>query len=160
MAEVVEPAERFESVEVAGVLEPVEPTAGLQPAALAESPASSARSESAEEVIAHVVLFRPRPDVTPDDRRAFVAALEDAFRNVPAIRRAVVGRALPGDNGVDFPYVAIIEFDDERGFQSYLAHPLHRPVARLFHHTCAATTIVNAQMTDAREPLSGLLAGH
>lgn len=108
-------------------------------------------------MISHIVLFRPRRDTTPDDRRAFVAALEDAFRQVPAIRRAVVGRSLPGDNGADFPYVAVVEFDDERGLQQYLAHPLHVPVARLFHHTCAATTIVNAETMDAREPLSGLL---
>lgn len=108
----------------------------------------------AEEVISHVVLFRPRPDVSADDRRAFVAALEDAFRHIPTIRRAVVGRSLPGDQGLDFPYVAIIEFDDEHGYQTYLAHPLHLPVARLFHHTCEATTIVNAQTIDARESFS------
>lgn len=111
-------------------------------------------------MISHVVLFRPRADVTEADRLAFVDALETACRQVPSVRRAVVGRSLPSDNGSDFPFVAVMEFDDEHGLQAYLAHPLHVPVARLFHKTCAATTIVNAKTIDAREPLSALLTGH
>jgi hypothetical protein len=104
-------------------------------------------------MIAHIVLFRPRPDVTPGEQRAFVVALENACRHVPTVRRATVGRSLPNDNGEDFPYAAVIEFDDQAGFAAYLAHPLHAPLAALFKQTCAARTIVNAETTDAGRPL-------
>jgi hypothetical protein len=104
-------------------------------------------------VISHIVLFRPRADVTPAEQRAFVVALEEACRRVPTIRRATIGRSLPSDNGHDFPYTAVMEFDDEAGFTAYLAHPLHVPLATLFRQTCAATMVVNAETTDARQPL-------
>jgi hypothetical protein len=105
-------------------------------------------------MISHIVLFRPRADVTPSEERAFVAALESACREVPTIRRASIGRSLPDDNGHDFPYTAVIEFDDEAGFTAYLAHPLHVPLAALFRQTCAATLVVNARTTDAKDPLA------
>ena len=109
-------------------------------------------------MISHVVLFRPRADVTEAERLAFVDALETACRQVPSVRRAVVGRSLPSDNGPDFPYVAVIDFEDEHGLNAYLTHPLHVPLARLFHQTCAATTIVNAETLDASERLLNLLS--
>jgi hypothetical protein len=108
-------------------------------------------------MISHIVLFRPRADVTPGDRRAFVAALEDACRRVPTIRRATIGRSLPDDTGRDFPYTAVIEFDDKAGLTAYLSHPLHGPLANLFRQTCAATMIVNAETTDAGTPLAPFL---
>jgi hypothetical protein len=108
-------------------------------------------------MIAHIVLFRPRADVTPGEQRAFIVALENACRHVPTIRRATIGRSLPNDNGADFPYTAVIEFDDEAGLTAYLAHPLHVPLAELFRQTCAATMIVNAETTDAGRPLATFL---
>ncbi len=108
-------------------------------------------------MIAHIVLFRPRADVTPGDERALVEALENACRQVPTIRRATIGRSLPDDNGRDFPYAAVIEFDDEAGFTAYLAHALHVPLAALFRQTCAATMVVNAETADARQPLAAFL---
>lgn len=108
-------------------------------------------------MISHIVLFRPRADVTPDDERAFVVALENACRHVPTIRRATIGRSLPHDQGPDFPYTAVIEFDDEAGLTTYLAHPLHVPLAALFRQTCAATVVVNAETTDAERPLAAFL---
>jgi len=108
-------------------------------------------------VIAHIVLFRPRADVAEAERLAFVAALEQACRDVPVIRRATVGRSLPGDHGVEFPYTAVMEFDNETDLRAYIAHPLHQPLARLFRETCAATTIVNAQIVDGRASLKEFL---
>lgn len=110
-------------------------------------------------MIAHIVLFRPREDTTAESRRAFVSALEEACRRVPSVRRATIGRSRPEDNGRDFPYTAVIEFDDEAGLRAYLAHPLHQPVATLFRQTCAATVIVNSETGDARESLPALLLG-
>jgi hypothetical protein len=108
-------------------------------------------------VIAHIVLFRPRADITAADRHAFVTALERACRDVPMIRRATVGRSVDGDRGAEFPYTAVIEFDSEADLDAYIAHPLHLPLAKLFRQTCEATVIVNARTKDGRESLKEFL---
>jgi hypothetical protein len=110
-------------------------------------------------VIAHIVLFRPRPTVTDDQRRAFVHALEATCRDVPSIRRASIGRSRPEDSGRDYPFTAVMEFEDAAGLAAYFAHPLHLPLATLFHQTCEATLIINAETRDASQPLGDFLLG-
>jgi hypothetical protein len=110
-------------------------------------------------MISHVVLFRPRADVTDAERLAFVDALEQACRQVPSVRRARIGRSLADDNGREYPYSAVMEFDDVAGLRAYLAHSIHQPLARLFHQTCEATLVVNAETRDAGAPLSDFLLG-
>jgi len=90
-------------------------------------------------VIAHVVLFRPRPNLRGDDRRVLIDAWATALREIPSIRRARIGRRIrigrPYEalTRTDFPYAAILEFDDEEGLRAYLDHPAHETVAtRLF----------------------------
>ena len=45
------------------------------------------------------------------------------------------------------------------GLAAYFAHPLHLPLAKLFHQTCEATLIVNAETRDANGPLGDFLLG-
>ena len=45
-----------------------------------------------EDVIAHVVLFRPKPSLSTEQRTAFLEAIQGAFTNIPAIKRATIGR--------------------------------------------------------------------
>ena len=47
------------------------------------NPAGAVVAEARDAVIAHIVLFRPRADVAEAERLAFVAALEQACRDVP-----------------------------------------------------------------------------
>lgn len=88
----------------------------------------------------HVVLFTPRPDVTHAERHVFGEALERALTSIPSVRRYRVGRRvragaaydeLPGD----FEFCAVIEFDDRGGLHSYLQHPVHVELGRLFYST-------------------------
>ena len=90
-------------------------------------------------MIAHVVLFRLRADVSDDDRRALVDAWSTALKNIPAIRRARVGRRVRIGRSyesltrLDLPYAAVLEFDDVDALGSYLDHPAHEAMAaRLF----------------------------
>ena len=89
-------------------------------------------------MIAHVVLFRPRADLTEAERDGVVAAFETAIREIPSVRRARVGRRIlhgrpyEGLMKEDFPYAAILEFDDLAGLAAYLEHPAHEQLANRF----------------------------
>ena len=86
----------------------------------------------------HVVLFRPKTDVTDADRRAMFGALNVAASQIPSVRRFYVGqRVIHGAvyeplMQHDFPYAAIVEFEDLAGLQEYLQHPKHRELGELF----------------------------
>jgi hypothetical protein len=90
-------------------------------------------------VIVHVVLFRPKPDVSETDRAAMFAALEAAAHDIPTVRRFRIGdRVLHGAAYEsilrdDFPFAAIVEFDDLAGLQTYLQHPQHEALGQLFY---------------------------
>ncbi len=104
-------------------------------------------------MIAHVVLFRPCPDVTDAERAAFERALADARRVIPSVRRLEVGRRVRFGAGYeqamteDFPFAAIAEFDDLDGLQAYLAHPAHAELGRLFRETGEATLVYDYEIT-------------
>jgi hypothetical protein len=105
-------------------------------------------------VIAHVVLFRPRPDLSADDRRAFIDALDRAVRGAPTLRRAHVGaririgaqyEQLPQPS---FPYAAILEFDDRAGLDAYLSHEVHQELGARFYASAEAVLVYDFEMTE------------
>jgi hypothetical protein len=106
-------------------------------------------------MVAHVVLLAPRPDLTPDQRDAFLRALERAAREIPSVRRARVGKrvlhgpAYEARMAVDFPFAAIFEFDDLAGLQAYLAHPAHEDLGARFYDSLSAALAYDYQMDDA-----------
>lgn len=91
-------------------------------------------------MIAHIVLFRPRAELSQNERQALVEGLEAALLNIPSIRRAQVGpRVTHGRPGyeqkmrVDFPYAAVLEFEDLDGLKAFLEHPAHLQLAPRFY---------------------------
>jgi hypothetical protein len=107
-------------------------------------------------VIAHIVLFRPRADLRPEDRQRVAAALERARRDIPSIRRFHLGRRVrhgrPYELGMreDFPYVALAEFDDVGGLRTYLDHPAHEALGQLWASTSDATLVYDYETTEAQ----------
>jgi len=106
---------------------------------------------------AHIVLFQPRADATPPDRAAFAESLARACRDIPSVRRALVGRAADIDAGYArslgpdrFDYAAVLEFDDRAGLVAYLRHPLHQDLGQRFWRLCERTAIVEVDLIDAR----------
>lgn len=89
-------------------------------------------------MIAHVVLFQPRVDLSNADRAAFAASFERALTSIPQVRRARVGervnlgRFYDQQNARSFSHVAIIEFDSEADLRSYLDHPAHEELGQRF----------------------------
>jgi hypothetical protein len=106
-------------------------------------------------VIAHVVLFRPKSTLTDEERAAFFTAMEQAFANIAAIKRARVGRRqtlgrfYDQQNGVDFPFAAILEFESESDLREYLDHPAHRSLGEQFYLTSDASLVFDFVLVDS-----------
>jgi len=96
-------------------------------------------------VIAHVVLFRPKPTLSDDERKALITSLQHAVDGIPTIARASIGRRIllnrPGYESLmreDYEYAAILEFTSDADLRAYLDHPAHAELgARLFTSAAA-----------------------
>ena len=114
-------------------------------------------------MIAHVVLFRPRPDLSNVESRALIDAFATALRAIPSIRRARVGRRVRIGRSyedlihADFPYAAILEFDDADGVRAYLDHPAHEAISTRFFAAIADTLIYDFEVEETAEGLRGML---
>ncbi len=109
-------------------------------------------------MIAHVILFSPRPELTPDDRRSLLEALTAAAADIPTIRRFKVGKrirhGLPGYEQMmrdDYEFAAIVEFDDAAGLTAYLAHPSHQSLGGHFTVSAARSLAYDYEMGEAAE---------
>jgi hypothetical protein len=96
-------------------------------------------------MVSHVVLMKPRPDLTTSARAAFVDAFERAVREIPTVRHVRIGRRVLHGAGYEASvpnaaeYIAMIDFDDLAGLQTYLQHPAHEQLgARFGESLCAA----------------------
>lgn len=92
----------------------------------------------------HVVLFRPKPDVSESERQAMFEALSVAAKEIPSVRRFHIGARVTHGAGYeqtmtqDFPFAAVIEFDDLDGLRTYLEHPSHERLGALFYQLLEA----------------------
>ena len=84
-------------------------------------------------MIAHVILFRPKPELTSADRDGILRTLTLAASDIPGVRRFRIGRrirhGLPGYEQAmreDFEFVVIIEVDDVDALKAYSAAPIAR----------------------------------
>jgi hypothetical protein len=104
--------------------------------------------------LVHVVLFRPRPALSEDERDGLLDAMRAAAREVPSVRGFRVGRhiekAVPYILGgfPSFPWVALLEFDDEAGLRAYLSHPLHVALGQRFNAAAEGAMIYDYTITD------------
>ena len=90
-------------------------------------------------MIAHVVLFRPKADLSDAQRRVLVEALHNALDGIAAIKRARVGhrrtlgRLYDRHNAQEFPFLLLLEFETESALHTYLDHPVHRALGEQFY---------------------------
>jgi hypothetical protein len=109
-------------------------------------------------MIAHIVLFRPRPDLTDIERRAVLDSMRAAAVSAPSVRRCRVGRrmthGLPGYEQAmrdDYEYAAVLEFDDESGLRAYLEHPAHRRIGEQFTSAAATALAYDYELVDIQD---------
>jgi hypothetical protein len=114
-------------------------------------------------VITHTVLFRPRHDLTEDQRRAVAAALTSALRDIPSIRRVQVGRRVlvgrPYEQlmRVDYTHAAVLQFDDLDGLRAYLEHPSHEALATRFFEIFEEALMYDFDLVEGEAGIAALL---
>jgi Stress responsive A/B Barrel Domain len=113
-------------------------------------------------MIAHVVLFRPKPDLTAHARATFIDALEQALNGIPLIRRArvgrrvLLGRAYDAQSSDEYQFAAMLEFENEADLREYLEHPAHQSLGEQFYSASEAAMAFDFELmegTRARELL-------
>jgi Stress responsive A/B Barrel Domain len=105
-------------------------------------------------MIAHVVMFRPKPHLAADERGALVASFSRALREIPSIRHSRVGRRVTHGRGYEqsmrenYEYIALLEFDDVAGLKTYLEHPAHHELAERFFSAFETALMYDYEMSD------------
>jgi stress responsive alpha/beta barrel protein len=103
-------------------------------------------------MISHVVLMKPRPHLSAADRTAFVTAFERAVREISTVRGVRVGRRIRHGAGYEATapdaadYIAIIDFDDVAGLQTYLRHPAHAELGARFDQALSAAMVFDYEV--------------
>jgi hypothetical protein len=106
-------------------------------------------------VIAHVVLFRPKPTLAQDERLALSDAFARAVRLIPSVRRArfgsriTLGRPYERLARTDYDHAAVLEFDDVAGLRAYLDHPAHEHLAARFFAAADEVLICDFELDEA-----------
>lgn len=98
-----------------------------------------------------------------DDRRALIESWRTALAEIPSIRRALVGRRVRIGRSyedlirTDFPYAAVLEFDNADAVRAYLDHPAHGDISTKFFAAIAETLIYDFEVEESADGLRGLL---
>ena len=100
----------------------------------------------------HVVLLKPRPDLSGAERRALVDTFADGVRVMPTIRAVRVGRRVTHGAAYErgapdsADYLLAIAFDDLAGLQAYLQHPAHDAIGARFGDSLSAALVYDFEV--------------
>lgn len=114
-------------------------------------------------MIVHLVLFRPRPNLSGADRRSLADALTRALRDIPSIRKARVGRRITHGRPyealmrVDYSSAAVLEFDDVAGLKAYLEHPAHDALGAQFFACFEDALMYDFELKEGEAGIADLL---
>ncbi len=79
-------------------------------------------------MIRHIVLFKLRPDASPDDKAAWLEQARAMPAQIDVLRAFSVGEdVVRGERSFDLALVA--DFDSSEDAQVYAKQPAHEPVA-------------------------------
>lgn len=112
-------------------------------------------------MVLHIVLFRPKPNISESDRRALFDALSTAARDIPSVKRFQVGTRVTHGRPYEqlmtenYPYAAVVEFDDLAGLKAYLAHPAHEALGAKFMELLDVGLIYDYQVEPAASSTLG-----
>lgn len=103
-------------------------------------------------MIAHIVLFTPKQDLTNEERRSFASSVIEALRTIPSVSRYTLGKRISVNSGYErsfgdmtYDRSAVLEFAGTEELVAYLNHPLHHRLGELFWKYCADTVVVEVE---------------
>jgi hypothetical protein len=110
-----------------------------------------------------VILFRPKSSLTMAERDGFFDAMRAAHRDIPQIRRFVVGKRILSGGAYeafarDFPFFALLEFNSAADLATYLTHPAHTQLGERFYLTSDAAEAYDYALEDMPAGLENLRA--
>ena len=114
-------------------------------------------------MIVHVVLFRPRANLSAAERERLGAVFADALSKIPSIRRASVGARVLHGRGYEalmranYSHAALLEFDDLTGLRAYLEHPAHEALGALFFEMFDEALVYDFALKDGTAGVQDLL---
>jgi hypothetical protein len=112
-------------------------------------------------MVSHIVLMKPRSDLSAADRRALVDTFDRAIREIPAVRHVRVGRRVTLGAGYEeampdtADYLVVIDFDDLDGLRAYLRHPAHEALGARFNQSLSSALVYDFEV-DGADSLAGL----
>src|SRR5690242_17764237 len=112
-------------------------------------------------MISHIVLFDPKTSLTIDERRSFAKSVLDVCSRLESVRRLSIGRRAVVDpgyardvGGKPYECSAVLEFSSKDDLISYLTHPLHAQLGRLFWECCERTVICETESVDPQSDIA------
>jgi hypothetical protein len=114
-------------------------------------------------VITHIVFFRPRAGLLPQERTDLIDTLRTALRAIPSIRHARVGRRVTHGRPyeqlmrVNYEFAALLEFEDVAGLKAYLEHPAHEVLATRFFGVVDEALMYDFELREGEDGLTSLL---
>ena len=114
-------------------------------------------------MVAHVVLFTPKPGLDAGARQRLAESFQRALREIPTIRRAHIGRRVTHGRlyeqlmTVDYQYAAILEFDSLADLTAYLEHETHDALGALFFESFDVALTYDYEMRDGETGAAALL---
>jgi hypothetical protein len=115
--------------------------------------------------VAHVVLFRPKGDLSTSGRQQLFDAFARALREIPHIREARIGRRVTHGRPYErlmranLTHAAILEFESVEALTGYLEHPAHEALGAAFFECFEEALIYDFEIGDAISELPVLLGG-
>lgn len=86
-------------------------------------------------MIRHIVLFKFKDEVPPEERRAFIARLKQLPQQIAEIKEFEIGEDITrAARSYDLALVAT--YEDEEALRRYAEHPDHLPVVELSRRLC------------------------
>jgi hypothetical protein len=108
-------------------------------------------------MVSHLVLIKPRPDLSPAARARLIAAFERALREIPDVRGVRIARRFTHGAGYEAgmpdaaDYLVMLDFDDAAGLAAYLRHPAHEELGERFGDSLAAALVYDFEDVELEE---------
>ena len=98
-------------------------------------------------MLTHLVLIKPRHDLSSADRQSLIRAFERAIREISTVRQVRIGRRIVHGAGYEqtapdtADYLVIIDFNDLAGLQTYLRHPAHDDLGARINQSLSSAVV-------------------